>query len=301
MQYPPENDYPIADATDHDILMHRDVHFGGSFPIMIDYYQREGKGAQPEFSLDRIRELELVEKNLNQNLAALMLGGSEAEQIAAAKNSYKRLKKVYEKETDRLSKLVADLILSEEEHPVSEINAIVAEGTAMVPTLLEIIKSDEYYDTLSPGYGFAPALAAKCLGLIGDKRSIIFLFESLGEKEFAYEDQVLDAFQHIGKPAKDFLLKVLHGRPITYDNEKAAMALVSFKEDPEVATACLNALAEIDLKKNPVLATYLILICEGLTDLPQRQKFREIAHSPKTPSILQPDFKIIEEHWKKSK
>ena len=58
--------FPLVDALDHEILMHRDAHFGGLFSVMIDYYQTEGKGVQPQFSLQRIEKLQQLEKELKR-------------------------------------------------------------------------------------------------------------------------------------------------------------------------------------------------------------------------------------------
>ena len=84
----------------------------------------------------------------------------------------------------------------------------------------------------------------------------------IGEADFFNEDVVLQALYSIGEPAKAFLLKVLQAQPINYDNERAAIALLSFKEDPEVHTACLNLLNDLDKKKHSVLATYLKFVLE---------------------------------------
>ncbi len=36
---------PLYDSDDIEVLMHRHAHFGGSFGIMLDYYEKGGKGA----------------------------------------------------------------------------------------------------------------------------------------------------------------------------------------------------------------------------------------------------------------
>lgn len=293
--------FPLADSTDNAILMHRDVHFGGNFDFMIDYYEKEGKGANPEFELTRIKELQAIERKVNQNLAAVLLSGPDAERIAQAKDAYQKLRKIYETKLSKKvnahhPKLIADLILSEDEEPFSEIDAIVAEKNAIVPALLDLVRAEDFYDVLFPGYGFAPGLAVKCLGLIGDRRAIVSLFEATGgESDFIFEDRALAALKAIGDPAKEFLLHVLHARPITYDNERAAVALVQFKEDPKVAHVCLDMLKSLDLKKNSVLATYLILACEGLDSTEDRKDLAALMNT--APKTLQQDFKIVAGAW----
>lgn len=302
MTFSESDEFPLNDSLDAAIIMHRDVHFGGKFDIMIDYYEKEGKGVLADFNLNRIKELQLIEQGLGQNLATIMLSGPEAERIAQAKEGYKRLRSLYEKEsvndeTSRYPRLVADLILSEDDEPESEIAAVVAEKSGIVPALLKVIESEDYYDPLFPGYGYGPELATKCLGLIGDKRAIISLFESIGSHDFMQESLALDALEGMGEPAKAFLLHVLHAKPITYDNERAAMALLSFKDHPEVVDLCFTMLKEIDLKKHPILATHLALVCEGLQDPKARQELLDIAERPGTPSMLRQDIRTIAHHW----
>lgn len=291
--------FPVISETDKAILMHRDVHFGGKFDFMLEYYLKGGRGIHPDFELERIKELQLIEEGMKQNLAGLMLSGPDAERVAQAKDAYKKLKDLYEKDSAayRLPRLIADLILTEEEDPQPEIDAIVAEKAAMVPLLMDLLKSEDFHDSLFPGYGYAPALATKCLGLIGDKRAIISLFESIGNEDFFNEDLALEALKHIGDAAKVFLLKVMHARPITADNESAAMALIQFKDDPEVGTACLEALKTLDIKKEFPLATYLILACEGLKDTKQQQELIALGKAPATPGMLRRDIETISKAW----
>lgn len=298
-----DEEFSISDAIDHSILMHRDVHFGGKFPLMIEYYQKDGKGIYPDFEIARIQKLEEIERNLEQNLAGMLLTGAEAERVAQAKEAYEKLKDLYDPKLNndaaaQYPRLLADLILSEEEEPENEISAIVAEKKAIVPALMELVRAEDFYDPLFPGYGLAPALAAKCLGRIGDKRAITVLFEAIGESDIAFEDLALNALKNIGEPAKEFLMKVLHGRPITYDNERAAICLLQFKDDPEVASICLSILKELDLKQHMVFATYLILACEGLSNEALRKDFIKISNGSNVPKMLQRDFQTIIQHWK---
>lgn len=293
--------YPLIDAIDHDILMHRDIHFGGKFSIMIDYYQQGRKGVQPQFSIERIQELARLEDRLHQNLAAMFLSGSEMEKIAEAREAYKQLRAIYQekKPASRYPRLIADLILAEDEEAKKEIQAIVAEKTGIISSLVELLRSETFYDPLFPGYGQSPILAARCLGLIGsgDKRAIISLFESFGHGDFFDDDQIIMALKAIGEPAKQFLLRVVAGHPITEDNERAAIALIQFKDDPEVAQACFKLLHDPAVQKDPCLPTYLILACEGLKGMPQQKEFMDLA---KKADVLKPfkrDMEAIIHSW----
>jgi hypothetical protein len=295
-------DYPLADSLDKMILMHRDAHFSGSFDFMLDYYRKGGKGVCPDFDIKRLEELAAYEKNLGQNLSAVMLSGAEAEKVSEAKESYKKLRDLYEKPPGKNKNplLIADLILAEEENPERELAAIVAAKETIVPALIELLRAETFYDPLFPGYGLAPNLAAESLKRIGDKRAIISLFESIGGNEFFDEDISLEAIKAIGEPAKTFLLKVLHGRPLNEDNERAAIALVQFKEDPEVAITCFRMLQEPDVLKDIPLSTYLILACEGLENTPYQEEFKALLKNAKLPKMLQKDIEAIIHAWERT-
>lgn len=293
-------DFFLSDALDAEILMHREAHFGGQFNIMLEYYVKGGIGVQSEFRLERIQQLALVEREMKENLAAVYLTGPDAEKIANAKEAYKKLQDLYDNDRIKSSYplLIADLVLSESEDPIEEIEAIVKEKGYIVPHLLNILRSEEFADPLFPGYGRAPSLAIRCLGLIGDKQAIITLFEAIGSGDFFDEEAILNALHAIGQPAKDFLLKVVKGRPLNVDNEKAAIALVEFKNDPEVAKNCFELLKQKDVRRDAALSTYLILACEGLQGDDNRSSFIKLIEDPATPSILHHDIKSIAKGWK---
>lgn len=291
--------YSLFDESDKEILMHRDIHFSGNFELMIDYYNNQGKGVNPDFDLERIQELHLLERELKQNLAALILSGPEAEKVAKGKSAYKQLRELYKNGNpkNRLPVLIADLILSESEETEEEIKALAEHKTAAVLLLIDLLKSEDFYDPLYPGYGLAPFSAAKCLGYIGDKRALISLFEAIKNSDFNHEDVVFKAIKAIGQDAKNFLLKVLHGKPYNQDNEHAALALIQFNNDPEVTKACLEILQEPEAKKNIPFSTYLALVCEGIKDEEQRNQFIQIAEDPTTPAQICTDMKGIIREW----
>lgn len=289
--------FPLVDALDHEILMHRDAHFGGLFSVMIDYYQTEGKGVQPQFSLQRIEKLQQLEKELKQNLAATFLSADEIQKVADAREAYRQLRKIYEIASLKSPhpKLIADLILSEEQEATQEIAAIVAQGSSIVKLLIDLLKNEQFHDPLYPGYGVAPSLVVECLGQIGDKRAIICLFEAIGGDDFFADDAILKALKAIGSPAKEFLLRVVAGRPLNEDNEKAALALVAFKEE-EVAERALQLLREPDIWQDEALSTYLILSCEGLQKEISRADFALLAHG--ADRIRKQDICSILNQWK---
>jgi hypothetical protein len=291
--------FPILDATDHDILMHRDAHFGGQFSVMLEYYRNESRGVQAEFSLARIESLSKLEQQIKQNLAALFLNGSEAQKVADARQMYQKLREIYEiqKPTSVYPRLIADLILTEDEEAIAEIAAIIGQKEAIVPCLLTLLRDDTLYDPLFPGYGQTPLLVIKCLEKIGDKRALISLFEAFGEGDFFMDEQIVKAFQVIGEPAQNFLLPILSTRPFNEDNEKAAIILIAFKDNERVAEKCFRLLQESDVQKDPCLSTYLVLASEGLVNKEQRSHFKALAIDPRTPPILRADMQEVLNSW----
>lgn len=291
--------FPLIDSIDQEILMHRDVHFGGLFPLMLEYYKEEKKGVQPEFDIARIERLAALQDQMKQNLALLFLSGSDAEKVGEALTAYKQLKAIYEVKNSRIKypQLIADLILAEDEEAEAEIAAVVAEKDKIVQPLIDLLRKEELYDPLFPGYGQAPFLAVKCLERIGDKRAIISLFEALGKGDFFADEQILNALKAIGLPARDFLLKVIAGRPLNEDNERAAIALVVFKDDEQVADFCFDLLQQPDVEKDMCLSTYLVLICAGLKDPNKQQAFIEMSQNPYISSMLREDMKVVIRDW----
>lgn len=296
-------EFPLIDANDHLLLMHRDAHFDGKFILMLDYYKKEGKGVQEEIDIKRIEELASLEDQLKQNLSTLYLSTIETEKIADSHEAYQKLRTIAKAKKDKniAPQLIAALILSEEENPRPIIEEIFAHKEQMVQALIDLLRSEHFYDPLFPGFGLAPFLAAQCLGEIGDKRAIISLFEALGLGDFFSDEQVIKALKAIGQPAKEFLLHVLHGKPINEDNEKAAIALVAFKEDEEVANFAFDMLQEPQIQKDPCLPTYLVLISAGLKDPIRRQSFKVLSKDKQLNPALREDMLAILKDWEEIK
>ena len=300
MMEPSRDEFSLADEIDREIVLNREAHFSGSFDAMLAYYTEGGRGVNPDLSLSRIKELKALEKVEGKNLAAFYLDPEDIERIAAARALYKKLKALYNtsRSASSVPHLIADLILTENEDPKEEMAAITSKGSAITPALVDLLSSREFHDPLFPGYGQAPQLAAKCLGEIGDKRAIIGLFESIGNEDVLNEEISLDALCTIGKPAIDFLLRVLQSKPLTFDNERAAIALIHFPHTPEIAETFLKMLQEPSMLQQVPFVAYLILGCEGLTSAEDRHLFEELAKDPKTPSSLQKEMHSIMAIWR---
>lgn len=285
-----EEDFSLTDSLDVEIVMHRDAHFGGLFPEMIAYYRKGGKGVDENFTMKRIEELEKSEQQLGENIASTLLSGAQAEEIGHARSSYKKLRELYEMDevSTSLPRMIADLILAEGEAE-EEKKKVVAEGDVIVPLLLDLLKSENFYNPLFPGFGKAPFLAAECLGAIGDEKAAPALFECLERGDFFDEEAMLKALQMLGKPAKIFLLERICSRPVTKDHERAAMALSSFPPDPEIAKGSFALLKERGILEKLTLASYLIYACAGLKDKEDRKEFSNLD----VPDELKPDVQVV--------
>lgn len=294
-----EDTHFLEESMEQDIFKHRNVHFRGNFKAMLDYYRDGGKGIHPDIEISRLEELTFKEIEEGRDLAKDFLTAADFEEIKKAQEAYEKLRKIYSAKAAKnpFPKLIASLILSEEVEPEQDILAIVDQKSAIVPYLIDLLKTEEMYNPLYPGYGQAPFLAARCLGLIGDKRALIALFELIGQGDFFDDELAINAIKAIGEPAKQFLLKVLRAKPINEDNERAAIALIPFKDDPEVSKACFAMLKELDLKKDAFLATYLILACEKLKNLPEQKDFEDFAKKNSIPRELKNDFESIFHIW----
>lgn len=291
--------FPLSESLDTEIVMHRNAHFGGKFEFMLEYYSQEKKGVIEDFSLERIEELYLLEKNTQEDLTDLLLSEADIERVEKSLSTYSEIKEIYEIKNpkNKLPQLISDLILSEEEHPLKEINAIVNEKSAIVPYLHKLIHTSEFYDPLFPGYGYAPIHAFECLAKIGDVSSIPLLFEKIGSGTFLNEETIFQALRTFGHAAEEFLLKVLKSKPITQDNERAAIALLEFGENEIFARYCLELLSDTAVLTNPTFVAYLVLGCEGLQTPEHRKEFLLLLNNPKIPSILHEDIRLIARHW----
>lgn len=290
----------MSDELDHEILMHRDAHFGGDFKTMIDYYSQEGIGVLPEITLERLEYLDQCEQELNQNLSTSLLSAGEIDKTLRSRKIYANLKNIYEEggEENTIPRLIADLILTEDEEPTKETMACIEMGPKIVPELIQLIKTDEFYDPIFPGYGLAPALAIYCLGQIGDPTSIVPIFESLNEDIVFDEETVIEALVSLGDPAKEFLLKLLKGRPITEDNENAAFILSGFSEDPQIAKAALTQLQDLSIYSHTFFVSYLLCNCVSLEDPKDQQQLLELARNPNVPKEIQLEIESLAEDWK---
>jgi HEAT repeat protein len=252
--------YHMGDAEAAAILMHRDTHFGGDFEAMLEYYETEGKGCY--FDITDVLAVMESERLHGVNLASILLSGADAERVARAREKYEELSEIYESQRPDKARLMADLILSEEEDEERAVEAIVKLGESCTGSLLTLLQSDAFADPLFPGYGYAPSLAARCLGRIGDPTVIPYLFEAMGDENTALDEEAAVALRHVGQPAKEFLLNIVQGKRVTNDTERAAYLLTLFCPDPEILVAAQELLDRPEVAYHPTLKAYLQICCE---------------------------------------
>lgn len=285
------SEFPLTDSEDLEILMHREVHFEGLFDVMIDYYMSDGKGAL--LDPQRIEDLAELERHVGHNLAKLCLTGSDWEKVQRSRTAYQRLRSLCELQPKATrSRLIADLILSEADEEEA-VQAIVKAGPLMIPELVRLLEAEELSESLAPGYGLAPALAARCLGALADPAAIKPLFNSIGHPHEELDSAAISALKAIGPLAQHFLLQQVAAKPITMDTERAAAALSNFPPDPAIAQQALQLLTDPSLYRHANLAAYLAICCAGLRGLEQRQRLSEIAQNPHLPSMAQQEL----EYW----
>ncbi len=289
----------MLDTVDLEALMHRDVHFGGSFSVMIPYYEGEGIGIMPDFELHRLYELKLVEDELQQDLSETMLPDHAKAEVEAAKQIYLDLRNVYEEKKGTLAECMSDLILSEDEIPHAEISALVAHKQDAVLPLIDLLLADKFYDPLYPGYGRAPILAAQCLEKLNDERAIPALFQALGQDNFFTDESIIHALISFGENAKSFLIDRLLQQPVSKDNERAAIALTSFPHDPDIGRAFLHVLTDDVLSGSKTLALYAACGCSDLTQEEHKEAFLGLLQSNSLHNEIKKEIELISLVWKK--
>lgn len=295
-----EDFFPVIDEIDRGILMHRDAHFGGNFLIMIDYYEEEGKGVQEEFPLYRIKELEGIEREWKENLAAIFLSGADMEKVVLARKSYQEFKAIYASVETKSSPmyLVADLILSEEEEPSQAIEAIVQQGEKMVPFLMSALQNPNTYDPLFPGYGKSAEPLLMALKAFSSPTLLKPLFMLLSERHIELEEHLHSLLRKIGKPAEIFLIDIIKSMPVTNDSYDAAVALLSFAS-PMAAEVAIDLLKNWKNKSSSHddFIIQLIYLCEHLSG-EDRSKLQKISTSDYWSQEVKEEMEWILSRWK---
>ncbi len=235
-------DIPLFEEEDCQILLHKEVHFYGSFSAMIEYYSnQDAKGICEEFDAKRIKELSAIEEKLGINLAANILSYSDAEKVAFFRKMYEDLSELIEKAPTSFEAVLAEAILSQKS--IEDVAEEYKIRLIQKPELLvSLATSDLFADLLSPGYGTAPSLAILLLGSMKYKEAIPSLFLLLGQRDFITENAILWALHEMGDATKTFALQHLKAVPVTQDNERSAIVLLEFLPDAQVEKAFVDML-----------------------------------------------------------
>jgi len=291
----PGEDHPyyLVSEEDRGALSHRDAHFGGSFPLMIEAYKKGRPSAVLDISLRRLQALENEEKKLGKDIAPIILSGADAEAIARAKKMYSELRTTYETTADPLVKAVCDFILADDNFEAIE-KTLLAFGKKAIPALIDTIASPLLRDPLYPGYGLVPARAARLLGTLEAQEAIAPLFELLSVDESSFEEAVVPALRAIGPQAKEFLSKRVASMPRSRVNEIAASALLSF-----------NGVAPFFFemaKKFSDAETFTELLILGCEKLPKsyRAEFKKFAKAHSFPKEIENTIHFIINNWDKN-
>lgn len=289
---------PAMHREDSAILLHRNCHFAGDFAKMISHYRAEGRGFQVEFSTERLEKLMRIENKLNIDLSELLLTDHQKKWQQQALNSYKIFRdKITRFSHNPVQGAIAELVLSETEEPTENLSKVQAFGIQAVEPLIEILRSSQLFDPLFPGFGLAPELAAKCLGLIADPRAIPHLFAKIGEVGFFMEDVVIEALKKIGHFSRDFLLQKLQSQPFSEENQKAAFALVHFRGDFSVAATGYLLLIDERTKDRSCFMNSLVMICEGLAGTSLAASFCRLQDDDTFPQLTRQDVRDVVRNW----
>ena len=283
---------PLLDEGDIQVVIQCATHFGANFSIMRDYYQNpQAPGVHCEITLEQIEQLEKFAATAKRDLISL-LSPSDRIQIEESQTAYAQLKQIYQINSEQIipAQKLADLILSEEEEPLEEITAIVNLGEKAIEPLIGVLQDDRFYQSSFPGYGRAPELAARCLKKIKSPRSISVLFSRIGKGDFFFEDVVLETLAAIGEPAREFLERKLVSKPITAENENAAMSLVHFPPCEECIKKVIALLDDESFRCHTVLLAHLVLIAIATTDPEKIEKLHHLRSDASLPEIVRIDL-----------
>lgn len=260
---------PLLDLNPATILIHRDLHFGGDWEVMLHYYQEHKKGVF--FSLEEIEALMEATAELEEPLALHLLGEEERRILAGGLERYAHIREEIERgEEGEKAHALASLILAEEEEEEEALERVISLGEEMVPLLAEVIHSAELLSPFSPGFGEAPLLAIHALGEIGGEGAVVPLFEALAHGD-AREEEALLALNKLEEVATPFAKRLLESEgPMTRDQERAALFLTHLEKEEEADLASLlQKLHDPSLRSSHTLLAATI---ESLLPLIQKEE-----------------------------
>jgi hypothetical protein len=225
---------------------------------------------------------------MKRDLAPLLLTGALAEKVANSKKMYCDLGKLAGSDSPLAP--IGAMILSEDDPKKAA--QLVVQHPGITAPLLEVLESPVLIDPLFPGYGKAPIASAYALGLLREKQAIPPLFIMLSSDDFELVSACEHALVQIGKPAQEFLMNIIKGKPITNDHERAASALLSFEQTAELSSFFLKEFEQIDAEKYPQLASLYVLGFQKL-DTEGRAALLHLEKTKPLPSVVRQEIHLL--------
>lgn len=251
-----DNSFGVVDEEDRRILLHRDAHFSGSFPAMLEYYERpDARGVHDEISYNRIAFLADVEKRLGRDIAPLILAGADAEKIAWARKMYADIQKASH---DNPNAALFSTILLHEENELEFSEEDLQKLSQHPSLLLMLASSEEFRDELAPGYGKAPLDAIRLIGKLKIREGMEPLLRLLATAEGEEEEELLFALYSLGDEVLEKACSFLASKPLTPFHERMALLLLQFLPDPRAVLCANTLLKDKEIERSP-LAKWLML------------------------------------------
>ena len=280
---------------DSEILKHKEAHFSGSFEQMIEYYKLQKIGTLSDINIRRIEHLQHQEQQNHGSLSNEYLSEDDIAEVLEAKKMYKELKEHYQNpQKNELLTLIYDLILTEKEYPLDEINAVVKQQNAITKNLIHILQNPNLSNPLFPGYGLAPLNIIRCLKHLKDEKAIPILFETFKRCDYYIENEVIQALIEMKSVSTQFLIQRIKSLPISHDNEHAACILSNFPPKQDISMSAFEVLKTIQIQKNTPLVGYLLLCCGKLKGNKNRETLNKLMKNTK---LFHQELLIINDSW----
>ena len=265
-------DAPTLDELDVSLLMQKNIHFGGSFQEMLEYYQDVSLlEHRDDIDIDRVSYLKEVE-DAGTDLEEL-LDEQTLEEIEDKKSLYSQIEDQAADSNNPEEQAIANLILCSEFDVEDEIITAANLGDDIVPYVLKIIERDDFYSKISPGQGRAPASAIRVLIALRDNSAILLLFSRMFNISTYTEGVFMQYFREFEAETKELIRRMLSGKTWSLDHERALSIATYLSFNQEIADECFAIIKDQSrCPKDEAYQTYLALVSNGDFDFPQNRK-----------------------------
>ena len=201
--------WPVEEEIVCDILLHKKVHFGDSFDVMLKYYEEdEHIGIISGITKDIIDVYHMVLQD--DTLEDKLFDNHHFDQIEHALEQYRSIKALVEIKGayNGIYQLFVDLVFSENEKD-GYIETILSHQhrDIVLDQASKIIEDPRYYSNLSPGYGLLPVTMMRLVGRTKDKQWIKPLFNALLRYGSLYDDVILTVMAEYHHQVKQSMLQ----------------------------------------------------------------------------------------------